>query len=243
MDSDRTKKGPSIDPLIAEAKQRLSENPKDYMHDLLHHEAVWKNCLMIVEEEKLDVDMDSLKLAAFWHDVIVDGTYEISREEVKGVCDYLSDKLNEVGFDNDFTKRTIETIRHHEFLDQPVTLECLVLQDADKLDGFSKDRWSRAYRAYKSGKMSGSRLAFYVKTSLEWQPFILASFYFDITIKIAEERQSEIFKGDFFRGIAEEFDLKNLYLKINKDSLTKDIQAKVDKIEIRKKRNRARFLS
>jgi len=85
------------------------------MHDLLHHKAVWKNCGMIVRGEGLIVDMDVLKLSAFWHDVIIDKVGRKSCDEVKRVCYYLEESLDKYGFDKEFVENTIKTIKHHEF--------------------------------------------------------------------------------------------------------------------------------
>ena len=54
--------------LIKEAKKALL-TPFDTVHDERHHLLVWENCRKIVKEEKLDVDMEALEVAAMWHDV------------------------------------------------------------------------------------------------------------------------------------------------------------------------------
>ena len=55
--------------IIKKAREYLIKTPYDLYHKLLHHQAVFENCKLIASEENLNVDIDILEIACFWHDV------------------------------------------------------------------------------------------------------------------------------------------------------------------------------
>lgn len=195
---------PQIETLIYQAKRILVANPKDKAHDLTHHETVWRNCQMIVEGESLTVNMDALYLAAFWHDVIIDGKKEVSKDEVEAVCRHLESSLKELNIDDEFVELTVEIVKHHEFLDIPNCVEGMVLQDADKLDVLSTERFINAHQDYKTGVMPRDVLKSYIHKGLTWLPLILSSFYFDTSKEVGKERINRMLKDPKYTKIAQE---------------------------------------
>jgi hypothetical protein len=181
-----------IELAIREAKKYL-EHPRDATHDLGHHEAVWKNCKDIISKEKLNVNSGLLKVATFWHDVVLEKEGKVSSDNVKEVVEYLKTFLPGLGFDNSETKIILDTVLHHEFRDTPVGVEGMVLQDADKLEVLSKDRWERTLDAYESGKMSKEKYVSYLKTGLLWFSILESTFHYRYSKRIVHESISSIF--------------------------------------------------
>lgn len=202
--------------LIQEARRRLIENPRDAIYDLSHHEAVWENCEYIIKKENLRIDVNALKISTFWHDVILKDAYGTSKNNVIEVVDYLLVSLKTNGFSSNFIETVRDAVDNHEFLSIPHSIECMVLQDADKLDVLSKDRWLRGYKAYQDKKISHEKLESYIRTGFKWLPLLIASFYFDATIKQAEDKIKKLVSDKEYEAVIKEFGLYDLYLETRK---------------------------
>src|SRR5258708_2624918 len=169
--------------VIKEAKKFLKK-PRDVVHDLAHHEAVWKNCETIIREENLDVDIDLTKIAAFWHDVVLEKAANKSFDNVKETVEYLERLLQNLDFKPDEIKTVVDAVLHHEFGDIPTNTIGEILQDADKLEVLSPDRWKTAVDGYKNNEISKEKLISYVQTGLKWVPVLESTFHFETSRKI-----------------------------------------------------------
>ena len=172
---------------ILRAKKHLIKKSRDRSHNLEHHQDVWKTCKSIIQAEKLKTNEKLLKISAFWHDVVVGEKKWPSRLMVDETCVYLSKLLRELKFNDKERSNVVETIRHHEFRDTPSTLEGLILQDADKLDILSLDRWNRTLESYKRGVMKKETLSSYMRTFLKWSPILSATFHYKYSREIAQK--------------------------------------------------------
>lgn len=204
------------DKAITEAERYLKLNPRDVAHDLLHHENVWDFCQRIIGNDRLKVNNKLLKVAAFWHDVILNSEKSVSRENVEEVCDYLENFLPKLGFPRQEIRIVIETVRHHEFRDSPTTMEGLVLQDADKLDTLSEERSDRLVSAYRLGKVSKKRMASYGRTISRWIPILESTFNFAYAKRTAHVQIKRMAGKKKFYDLARELGVDDDYLRAQK---------------------------
>ena len=134
-------------------------------------------------------------MCAFWHDVIMgEKAQDKSLGDVLKVVNYLEKFLPKIGFDKQEVKTIIDAVRFHEFGAKPVNLEGLILQDADKLDVLSKERWKRAVEDYRGGRMSREKITSYIKTGLKWLPIIESTFHFKFSRKVAKEEIKSVYE-------------------------------------------------
>jgi hypothetical protein len=206
---------------INEAKKILNRLNRDKAHDLFHHEAVWKNCLEIIHAENPRVDSNLLKVATFWHDVVLDEVKWPSRLNLEETCVYLDALLKKHDFTSTEVQTIIETVKHHEFRDTPTTIEGLVLQDADKLETVSIDRWNRTLEDFKNGNLAKETLVSYLKTFLKWSPILGATFHYNFSRERALREISPLWTDKKWEKVFADFNLENEYeaAKKAKDSL------------------------
>lgn len=200
---------------VNEAKKILTSRHRDKAHDLHHHELVWKNCEHLINKEQLDVEVNLLKIAAFWHDVVVDKVKWPSKINLEETCQHLTKLLRKLNFSDTEVKIVIESIKHHEFRDTPVNIEGMVLQDADKLEVVSFARWEHALSQYKKGLIKKESMVSYLKTFLKWSTILPSTFYFNESRNIAKSNLSELTTNPKWTQIFKKFGLENEY----KDSL------------------------
>lgn len=127
--------------IISEAKRALATQPYDVVHDVGHHYKVWENCLWLVREEDLAVDLEALQIAAWWHD------YERGKETFK----LLKRTLRKFGHDSKFSDKVVQIIQEHSFNKRQTMMEAEVLFDADKLEYIAVARWSEFLQAVADG--------------------------------------------------------------------------------------------
>lgn len=196
---------------IDKAKEWLGKNPRDQDHDLAHHEAVWKNCQLILEHEEIELDKKLLKVACYWHDVMVGEEKSVSRSIVDETCEYLSNLLDELGYSEREISVVALTVRHHEFRDRPRTIEGLVLQDADKLDVLSPARWKRFLDAYNSGKITRDKFESYIRTFFEWVPILSATFHYGYSRARADRAIDEFRQDASWKEMIDELGMIDVY--------------------------------
>jgi hypothetical protein len=199
-----------VEVAVNEARKKLGERSRDAGHDLKHHQTVWENAHLIVKEENLDVDLGLLKVACFWHDVVLKNGAS-SKDNILEVAEYLKEYLPGIGFKQRDVETIVETIRYHEFGSSPVNIEGKVLQDADKMDVASFERGVRTYESYKEGKMTREEIVNRGETFLNWVPQLLSSFHFPISRKITAERLCRFLKDETTKNIFEEIGLGKEY--------------------------------
>ena len=145
-----------IPEIVRRAKVHLEENPYDSLHGVLHHQAVWENCLWIIDKEKLGVDVEALEIAAWWHDV----------ERGSETNDLFLRDADSFGFPDELKNKVVSIINEHSFEQKQTLLESKVLYDADKLEYLSPLRLEQLLELYRTGNsMDSKRLEHYKK---EW---------------------------------------------------------------------------
>lgn len=224
---------PDSSPLILEAKKLLRKNPRDGAHDLKHHQDVWKLCQEIVAHEELDLDVELLKVATFWHDVIVSSPKQHSKNNVIETADHLQRLMSDYGFESDQIVETTDAVRTHEFRDLPRSKLGRVLQDADKLDVLSEDRWQRTIQSYEDGEMSEEQLRSYMQTALKWAPILSATFHFQYSRDRAEASLQLLWEDEERRRVIFELGLQAEYERAHrrKDSLKTKILRTVIRLQ------------
>lgn len=137
---------PEFLPVFKEAKRRLKEDPFDAGHDFDHHLAVVTNCLAIVAEENLDLDINALLVAAWWHD------YKRNEEDENDRI--VTETMLKADFGQDYIHKVLSIKNSHSFGNGQESLEERVLFDADKLEYTSADRMKKVSDAVKKGEMT-----------------------------------------------------------------------------------------
>lgn len=198
---------------VNEAKKFLNKHSRDKAHDLAHHQAVWKNCQNIVSAEKPKINLQLLKVATYWHDVVLDEIKWPSKLNVEETCIYLSSLLPKLRFDDNEVQNIIATVQHHEFRDTPKTNEGMVLQDADKLETVSIERWNRTLTDHRKGRMTKENITSYLRTFLQWSPILTATFYYPSSRVSAENNLRPVWIEKQWEKVFEDFNLKTEYLK------------------------------
>lgn len=216
---------------IAEAEKYLRENQRDQAHDLQHHKDVWGNCQSILKSEKVKLHTDLLKVATFWHDVVVGEKKWPSHLMISDTCEYVKRILPDFGFSSDEINTIVHTILHHEFRDTPITVEGLVLQDADKLDAVSSGRWRRTIQDYRKGLVDKEMILSYSRTLLKWIPILSATFHFDVSRKIADKNIESMWSDNEWKKLVEEFELTQEYIAA-KSAMT-SLETKLKRMFIR----------
>ena len=142
--------------LVKKARAELSENPYDIGHELTHHYKVWDNCLHIwLAEDLVDVDLNLLEVAAWWHDV------DRATDDHPRLLKYV----NELDVDEDEIEKLLVIINAHSLQDEhSAAAEGRVLFDADKVESINPTRWYMVNDAVLHGEMSLSRGIRYCKS-------------------------------------------------------------------------------
>lgn len=206
----------AYDVVVNEAKKRLKNASRDVAHDLKHHERVWKQCQQIIKNENVSLDANLLRISAYWHDVVVGEEKWPSISMVKETCGHLQTVMDENKLSPIESKIVIDAILYHEFRSSPNSVEGLVLQDADKLDALSEERWSQTLRDYRDGNMTKERLTSYASTFLKWIPIIVATFHYPYSRKAASERIASFWKDTQWKEVISELGLETEYLDSKK---------------------------
>lgn len=119
------------DQVINTAKDQLLHSPFDIAHDIFHHYKVWENVLLITVKEALNLDLDKLEIASWWHD------YE--RGSLEHVA--LVKAMQKAGYPQVDIESVKDLINTHSFSDTHSDAEeAKVLFDADKLEYVNSGR-------------------------------------------------------------------------------------------------------
>lgn len=167
------------DKILAEERRVLMESPYDEVHGIKHHEDVWKVCLWVVSQEELEsqVDLDTLEVAAFGHD-IDRGSEE--PEILRGI-------LEKSGAEGEFTKKVLTVVKEHPVGSKQSSLEAKVLYDADKLEYVGLKRSKDARDAARKGLVKESVLLKWVDDWHSRLPQVIKSLNFSCTRKRFKE--------------------------------------------------------
>lgn len=157
--------------VILEAKKKLVISPYDIPHGVIHHYKVWQNCIWIVNQEGLKVNLEELQIAAWWHDV----------DRKQNIHQDMIDSLEKHQFGKDSIEKILEIVKHHSYGSQQTSLESKVLYDADKLEYIDVYRWIYSYQAVKDGELSEAHFALYKKDVNERLENVIKRLYFKTT--------------------------------------------------------------
>ena len=169
--------------MIDAARLRLTESPVDVAHDLDHHRRVWENCIWVIGQEKLEgeVDLDVLRVAAWWHDV----------ERGSETHELMQEALKKVGMDVNWIGRVLLVINQHPFGNGQDGVEARILYDADKLEYVSVERVERVIEAIETGEMKSEVLLGYKRDFQMRLPHVPDSLNFKSTRRRFEEEKGE----------------------------------------------------
>lgn len=172
--------GMSTEQLVETARYYLEKNPFDAVHDVRHHAAVWDNCLWIIREEGIpNLNLDVLKVAAWWHDVQRGQDDEIS---------LLREKMQEFNMPNETRTAIFETVGSHSFGNTQASTEAKILYDADKMEYASFERVKILLKMRAEEKISEADYNHYVKTWRERIVSVKGQMHFESSKKEFEKR-------------------------------------------------------
>lgn len=199
-----------INYVLKVAKELLEKKQRNPAHDYLHHKLVWETCKDIIGSEKLNLNYDALKIAVFWHDVVVvknSGKLD-STENLKKTVIFLTEMLRNQKFD----KKTISIIKdatsHHEFGDAPISVEGKVLQDADKLEVLSKKRFFTWYNLAKNNKKEMNDFKLALRVVERWVPIMRDKFNFTYSKELFDIRLEKVRSDKRIGNILKRLDIK-----------------------------------
>ena len=134
--------------LIEEKHKNLIDIGKNYMaqvtdleHDMNHIKDVIDYIKMIldnVNDFNNIIDAEVCIIAGYWHDV---GRIEKDEGHEELSSKMIIDTMQELGYEDAFTKKCAEAIRYHGYNMFPKTKEGLIVQDADKIAWLGSRRW------------------------------------------------------------------------------------------------------
>lgn len=158
--------------LITSIHMRHIESPFDVAHDAFHHYKVSENCVNIVIEEDLQVDMDVLTTAAWLHDL----------EDRTGQSTHEAEKLlQENNLDTTFINKVLLTIREHSLGNKQTTIESQVLFDGDKLEYVNPVRLLWAKQSFEDGFLPRERYMQYYQRWKEEAPNMTSLLHYNYT--------------------------------------------------------------
>ncbi len=170
----------STEQLVTIAQRQLIESPFDAVHDERHHEAVWNNCLRIIEEEKLEnLNLDALKIAAWWHDV------QRGQDDENAL---LKVKMHQCNISREMQNTILEIVGSHSFGNLQGSTEAQILFDADKLEYVSDKRGKILINLLANGKISKEGFDHYVKIWRERIASVRGQVHFESAKKEFEKR-------------------------------------------------------
>jgi HD superfamily phosphodiesterase len=143
--------------IIRKAQERLVRHPFDALHGIEHHTNTWKNCLLIINKEKLKVDKSYLKIAAWWHDV----------ERNEDACLLLRKSMSDLKFNDEAIEKVVAIINGHSYGRKQGNLESKILYDADKLEYVSEKRIETLSNLHKKGVIKDEKFTQYKKAWAE----------------------------------------------------------------------------
>lgn len=185
----------SIAHLVNQAKALLQKHQYDIAHDLSHHERVWKLAQQILKHENLPVDKDALKMACFWHDVVLEPKDEQENRQIhiNETLEYLRQRMQEEKFRPEFQTTVLDAIRDHGFEKKwQLNLEGEVLFDADKLDALSPERYTKVVAAIKHKQLSKIKVFMYTQAAKLWLRTMRKRYHFETSRKLHDQKIEQL---------------------------------------------------
>jgi hypothetical protein len=170
--------------LIKEAQNNLVNNPQNYAHEITHHYRTWLTAKEIMPEVNEPFNTNLVELICWWHDVQPPELEYKERRVCQVTAEYLSSKVPV-----EYKDIVLDGIKNHEFGSKPKFIEGKILQDADKLEILSDERFRIAIDAVKAERMSKD---YFSNAALEiynsWLPKMPSMYNFDISRKMHNKR-------------------------------------------------------
>ncbi len=173
----------------ADARDALERDSGDAGHGVDHHKAVVRNSIRIMEEEKMDgeVDYEAVLMAGWWHDY--------KKGDVQSNNAAIVESMVRQGCSDEEVSRVLAVVNSHSFGQEQDSLEARVLYDADKLEYLSLNRARAALRAVKEGKYAREDLE---RDRDEWVrriPYVWENLHFETTREMFVERAREAYEA------------------------------------------------
>ena len=188
----------SISKLIQKAEYLLKKQPYDVAHDLTHHQRVWKNAETIVERENLRLNSDALKVACYWHDVVLEAKDEEENRDlhIAETLAYLKSFMQEEKIDVEFQQIVQDAVSNHGFeKKRQLNLEGEVLFDADKLDALNPERYTVLLAQLKDKQLSKIKIFMYRQAAKIWLTTMRYRYHFESSREIHDEKISELLQN------------------------------------------------
>ncbi len=181
----------SIQKIIFEAERLLQAHPYDIAHDLSHHKRVHETALQIAEEEGLLLNSDALKVACFWHDVVLGTKDEEENRQIhiNETIKFLEELMTKEELGVNFQKTVIDAIRDHGFeKKKQLNSEGCVLFDADKLDALHPKRYRKILQAVKNKNLSKIKIFMYKQAAKLWLGTMRNRYHYETSKRIHDSR-------------------------------------------------------
>ena len=123
--------------LIDKAKS-LMNSINDPEHNIHHMNDVVNYTKEILTNLNEDVSIDACLISAYWHDV---GRTKVDEGHEELSANMLKKEMIKLNYDNSLIEKCYNAILYHKWNMHPVTIEGLVIKDADKLGFIGKERW------------------------------------------------------------------------------------------------------
>jgi hypothetical protein len=186
-----------VDVAVKKAETLLKQNKYDAAHDINHHNRVWEIARDIAVNIYSNIDIDILRIACMWHDVLLkehEGDIKNHAGITNATAIYLRRYMEELGFNKRQAKMAYLAVKHHELSDKPINIEGEILYDADKLDAFTPER-SIWFARSRRGKTSLWSLKLILLRSSLIRYFIKRKFHFEYSRKLFDERVNNLLKS------------------------------------------------
>lgn len=157
---------------VNRAKKILLDNPYDVYHTYDHHLNVWQNCICISRYVSGKMDLDTLEISSWWHDV-----FKGRQDE----SELIVNELKNLNFEKETTNRILQQISEHTFGEEQTSIESKILFDADKIELISMARWKHAFDLFEAELITKQERDKYVAETNKRIPLLVDNLHFDFS--------------------------------------------------------------
>ncbi len=186
---------PPVSNLVVRAKQLLKKYAYDSAHDLSHHERVWDVAQEIVQREDLTLNIDALRVACYWHDLVLEPKAESEdrQKHLVETLNYLSKLMKSRGFKVSFRQRVCDAIKNHSYEKmKQLNIEGEVLFDADKLDAINPNRYRKLILAVSSKQISKFKVFMYRQAAKHWLKTMRDRYHFQASRIMHDKKMKQL---------------------------------------------------
>ena len=116
----------------------ILNNINDYEHNLSHTLDVVEYTKELIDNLKVNIDVDVCIISAYWHDV---GRSKLDKGHEELSAEMLKQEMLDGNYDLELIDKCYQAIVNHKWNMIPKSNEGLVIKDADKLAFLGKRRW------------------------------------------------------------------------------------------------------